>query len=162
MKTHKMNMMANVAARREAAVKNGTQHTAVEANDDDASDGTIDIGPDGLPTHEFLLNEGGYVGMNLGGIGGEDSNDTDAANADATSVTSVKSYADALMGHQYELNLFNEGSDKPKKERLRLSKNKLFLDSCATYHLTFVDWCLKNIHVVERYLKGHCIADVTL
>ena len=80
-------------------MKNGTQHPAVEANDDDASEGTINIGPDGLPTHEFLLKEGGYVGMNLGGIGGKDSNDADAANVDAKRVTSVKSYADALMGH---------------------------------------------------------------
>ena len=43
-----------------------------------------------------------------------------------------------------------------------MSKNNLFLDSCATYHLTFVDWCLKNIHGVERFLKGHCNAGVTL
>ena len=43
-----------------------------------------------------------------------------------------------------------------------MSENKLFLDSYATYHLTFVDWCFKNIYVVERYLKGHCNASVML
>ena len=115
MKTHKMNMMAKVVATREAAAKNGTQHAAIESGDDDASEDTIHIGPDGLPTHEFLLKEGGYVGMNLGGIGGEDGNDADAANGDAPGITSVKSYDDALMGHQYELDLFNEGLDKPKR-----------------------------------------------
>ena len=90
MKTHKMNMMAKVAATREAAAKNGTQHSAIEAGDDNASEDTIDIGPYGLPTHKFLLKEGGYVGMNLGVIGGEDGNDADAANGDAPGITSVK------------------------------------------------------------------------
>ena len=115
MKTHKMNMMAKVSATREAAAKNGTQHAAIEAGDDDVSEYMIDIGPDGLPTHKFLLKEGGYVGMNLGGIIGEDGKDNDAANGDAPDTTSVKSYADSLMGHQYELDIFNEGLDKPKR-----------------------------------------------
>ena len=63
--------------------------------------------------------------------------------------------------HQYEIDLFNSGSEKPK-ERLRLSERKLFLDSCAAYHSVFVEWCLKNVHEVERYLKGHCNAGVTI
>ena len=37
----------------------------------------------------------------------------------------------------------------------------MYLDSCATYHSVFVDWCLDNVHDVEVYLKGHCNVGVT-
>ena len=39
---------------------------------------------------------------------------------------------------------------------------KLYLDSCVTYHTTFVDWYLSNIHKVDIGLKGHCNAGVTI
>ena len=38
---------------------------------------------------------------------------------------------------------------------------KLYLDSCATYHSTFVDWCLENVHDVSMHLTGHCNAGTT-
>jgi len=38
---------------------------------------------------------------------------------------------------------------------------KLYLNSCATYHSPFVDWYLKNVHVVDTVLKGSCNTVVT-
>ena len=54
------------------------------------------------------------------------------------------------------------GEASTKGKRLKLAPNKLFLDSCATYHSGYVDWLTKNVHEVERYLKGHCNAGVTI
>ena len=42
-----------------------------------------------------------------------------------------------------------------------LSTWKLYLDSCTTYHLVFVDWCLDNVRSVGVSLTGHCNAGTT-
>mmetsp|Transcript_11546 Transcript_11546/g.25307 ORF Transcript_11546/g.25307 Transcript_11546/m.25307 type:complete len:155 (-) Transcript_11546:466-930(-) len=47
------------------------------------------------------------------------------------------------------------------KKRNTLDSWKLYLDSCATYHSAFVDWCLDNVRTVDRVLKGNCNAGVT-
>ena len=156
----KKNFMSKVSAAKKSGSKVGTQHTAVEADDDDDSVATINLGADGKPTYELFLKECGFNGMNLAGeVVGEVAADDESV----ASASSKQSYADALRGHQYDIDMFNGGSEEPKaKERLRLSEHKLFLDSCATYHSVFVEWCLKNVHEVKRYLKGHCNAGVTI
>ena len=58
-------------------------------------------------------------------------------------------------------NQFSMGPDKSKPARLKLCNWKLYLDSCATYHLVFTEWCLENIQEVEVYIKGHCNTGVT-
>ena len=45
--------------------------------------------------------------------------------------------------------------------RLTLCTWKLYLDSCATYHSCFVDWCLDKNETVDTVLRGNCNAGVT-
>ena len=117
--------MLKTSGAKKALSKVGTNHTAVEADDEDDSAATIELGADGKPMYEFFLKEYGFNGINLAGeVAGE-------VVADVSSVSDRQSYSDALMGHQYEIDMFNGGTEKPK-ERLRLSGCKLFLDSCAT------------------------------
>ena len=68
--------------------------------------------------------------------------------------TSAVSWADKVR---------NGKTIKPAKDtgRLTLCTWKLYLDSCATYHSCFVDWCLDNIETVDTVLRGNCNAGVT-
>ena len=43
----------------------------------------------------------------------------------------------------------------PRLRNTTLCEWKLYLDSCATYHSTFVDWYLENMHNVSVHLTGH-------
>ena len=69
-----------------------------------------------------------------------------------------RTYADTLSG----VGLLSPSDSTRKPSRLKLSPTKVFLDSCATYHSGYGDWLMKNIHKVERHLKGHCNAGVTV
>ena len=51
-------------------------------------------------------------------------------------------------------------AQKAAVPRLTLDKYKLYLDSCATYHMAFYDQCLHNVRTVDRVLKGNCNAGV--
>ena len=55
------------------------------------------------------------------------------------------------------------GGSKASQEtkRLTLDAYKLYLDSCATYHSVFVEWCLDNITADGVVLRGNCNAGVT-
>ena len=50
---------------------------------------------------------------------------------------------------------------REKGPRTTLCTWKLYLDSCATYHSVFVEWCLDNIRTVGVSLTGHCNAGTT-
>ena len=119
-----------------SASKVGTQHAAVKNDDDSVA--SISLEADEMPSRADLLKDLGYQGMNV---------DT----------TSDDKFANVIDG----IGMFNEGSGKPKSPRLKLCDWKLYLDSCATYHSVFADWCLRNVHEVEVHLKGHCNAGVT-
>ena len=49
----------------------------------------------------------------------------------------------------------------PRIRNVTLCEWKLYLDSCATYHSTFVDWFLENLHDVSVHITGHCNAGTT-
>ena len=51
--------------------------------------------------------------------------------------------------------------NREKGPRTTLCTWKLYLDSCATYHSVFVDWCLNNVKLVGVSLTGHCNAGTT-
>ena len=88
-----------------------------------------------MPSRADLLKDLGYQGMNV-----------DTASDDE--------FTNIIDG----IGMFNEGLGKLRSPRLKLCDWKLYLDSCATYHSVFADWCLSNIHEVEVHLKGHCNA----
>jgi len=122
--------------------KVGTQHTTVDADDEDTkSVPEITLESDGFPSRDCMLSAMGYTGMNLSEVPTDD-----------------RSYIGALTG----VGFLTPGEASTKTKRLKLSPTKLFLDSCATYHSGYVDWLMKNVHVVENYLKGHCNAGVTV
>ena len=91
--------------------------------------------PMDCPQGEELLKSLGYQGINIA----------------LSDVESDDEYKGILNG----IGMFNQGSGKSKPARLKLCNWKLYLASCATYHLVFADWCLNNVHKVEVYLKGH-------
>ena len=63
-KLHKKNTMPTASAAKSTAPKAGTQHTAVEANDEDKdSVTTIELNANGMPTCEFFLKEYGFTGV---------------------------------------------------------------------------------------------------
>ena len=45
--------------------------------------------------------------------------------------------------------------------QVMLDRWKLYLDTCATYHLAFVDWMLNNVHTVNTVLRSNLNASVT-
>ena len=47
------------------------------------------------------------------------------------------------------------------RSHVTLGWQKLYLDSCATYHSAFLNWYLDNIHKVDIFLKGNCNTGVT-
>jgi hypothetical protein len=130
----------NLDAKRSS--KAGTQHAAVE--EEELSVASITLEDDGMTSREEMLKAMGYQGMNFA----------------LREVESDNEYEDLLNGiglsGQYSM-----GSEKPKPARLKLCDWKLYLDSCATYHSVFAEWCLENTEEVQVYLKGHCNAGVT-
>ena len=46
-------------------------------------------------------------------------------------------------------------------KRSKIDAHKLYLDSCDTYHSSFVIWVLCNMHQVSTVLKGNCNAGVS-
>ena len=89
---------------------------------------SITLEDDGIPSREEMRKVMGYQGMNVA---------LNEAESDGE-------YEDILNGIGMS-NQFSMGSDKSKPARLKLCDWKLYLDSCATYHLVFAEWCLKNI-----------------
>ena len=41
------------------------------------------------------------------------------------------------------------------------AQGRKYLESYATYHLVFMDWCLDNVTTVKVSLTGHCSAGTT-
>ena len=71
------------------------------------------------------------------------------------------------------IHLLSRGTSNPGKQvswdkiteivskRFTLDAHKLYLDSCATYHSSFVIWLLGNVHQVRTVLQGNCNAGVS-
>jgi hypothetical protein len=57
----------------------------------------------------------------------------------------------------------SHGTREQRKESasFTLPRNRLYLDSCATYNTAFVKDLLHNVRIVETYLRGNCNAGVT-
>ena len=72
-----------------------------------------------------------------------------------------KNYCDVVeLGTS--LNLKTESYKKDSNtRRVTLTWWKVHLDSCTTYHTSFVEYMLTNIHQVKTALGGSCNAGVT-
>ena len=117
----------------EQAPKVGTQHAAVE--EEGASVASIVLEDNRIPSRG-VFKVMSYQGMNI-------------ALSEAESNDEYKS----ILNRIGMPNQFSMGLDKSKHARLKLWDWKLHLDSCATYHSVFAEWCFENIHEVEVYLK---------
>jgi len=104
-------------------------NVAVEEEDDDATE----LGDDGKPTREALLEMMGFVTVgtpiSVSGI--------DLLETGTQAQPKKVSFADIVRN--------GVSKAPPKTKRMTLDACKLYLDSCATYHSVFVDWCLDNI-----------------
>ena len=121
----------------------GTQNAAVKEDDEDTkSVASISLKANGMPSSDELLKLMGYQGINI----------------DLGDIESDGKYKGILNG----IGMSNQGLSKSKPVRLKLCNSKLYIDSCATHHSVFADWCLNNVHELEVYLKGHCNAGVTV
>ena len=145
------------------ASKVGTQHAVVqEAEDDVDSVGSIELDSDGMPSRAEFLKSFGYQGMNIGNE--PPSNDEYESLLEGIGLLNQGSNSKCYPkeSHPRKAVTFSSPKAKPRSGRsLKLDDWKLYLDSCATYHSCFADWCLDNVHEVEVYLKGHCNAGVT-
>ena len=56
--------------------------------------------------------------------------------------------------------LFSAVKNIPVK-RFTLDSHKLYLDSCATYHSSFVRWILDDVKTVTTVMQGNCNAGVS-
>ena len=52
-------------------------------------------------------------------------------------------------------------TQKNQVERFTLALWKLYLNSCVTYHTTFVTWLFNNVEDADTTLLGNCNAGVT-
>ena len=95
-----------------------------------------------MPSRKELLKSLGYQAMNI-----------DLSNAESDG---------EYKGILNIIDMFNQGLGKLKPAHIKLCNWKFYLDSCATYHLIFTDWCLNSLHKVEVHLKRHCNTGVTV
>ena len=115
-------------------------HVAVEEEDDD-----VDLVDDGKPTREALLDMMGFCTIDVSGI--------DLLETGTQTKPKKVSFADIVQN--------GVSKASPETKRLTLDAYKLYLDSCATYHSVFVEWCLDNITTDGVVLRGDCNAGVT-
>ena len=55
-----------------------------------------------------------------------------------------------------------KGTVNSDAKRLTLDWYKLYLDSCATYHSSFLRSLLHDVHEVKTVLQGNCNAGVSI
>ena len=143
--------------------KTGTQHAAIQEVEEDANSiGSIELESDGMPSRAEFLKSFGYQGMNVGSVPPIDREYESIMEGIGLLNPGSRAKCYPKESHPRKEVTFSSPKAKPRSGRsLKLDDWKLYLDSCATYHSCFADWCLDNVHDVEVYLKGHCNAGVT-
>ena len=150
-----------LAEKNAAGVANIKTQAKEDTEDDNTSeDVAIVLESDGMPTREEMLKIMVYLGV---GVYLNFMSDQDQDNDDKKFKLGFASLGDTQHPIETFYNKKEVKFDRtskpevwvPRLHMVTLCECKLYLDSCATYHSTFVNWCLENLHDVSVHLTGH-------
>ena len=151
----------NLTEKNAAGVDNiNTQEKEDPEDDNDYEDVAIVLESDGIPTREEMLKTMGYVGvgvcLNVMSYQDQD-NDGNNIKFGFASPGATQHPIETLYNKKEVVfeRTPKPGVRVPRLSNVTLCEWKLYLDSCATYHSKFVDWCLENVHDVSVHLTGH-------